>query len=52
MRPARRNIKGDVARRNRDLIAKGATKAVDEGDIKIEDFEKLQRNIRSYELAI
>jgi len=43
IKPARRNLKGDVARRNKDLMAMGTAKAVEEGHIKIEDAPKLER---------
>ncbi|AXH77358.1 MAG: helicase [Circoviridae sp.] len=44
--PAKRNVKGDCAKRNRMLLDKGAKQAVEDGDIRLEDYLKLDRAIR------
>ncbi len=41
IRPARRNVKGDVARWNKDVLEIGAVEAVDKGYIKVTDIRKL-----------
>lgn len=40
--PARRNVKGDLARRNADIIEYGAEKAVTEGVIHIKDYLRVK----------
>lgn len=42
IKPARRNVKGDLARRNADIIEYGAEKAVTEGLIHIKDYPKVK----------
>lgn len=41
IRPAKRNVKGDVARWNKDVLECGAVEAVDKGYIKVTDIRKL-----------
>lgn len=48
IRPARRDAKGEVARRNRDIISKGVAKALEDGDIRIEEYCKVQKCINAY----
>lgn len=43
--PARRNVKGDVKKRNALLMEKGAAQAVLDGDIRIEQFFAVDRAI-------
>lgn len=40
--PAKRNVKGDLARRNAEIIEHGAEKAVTEGFIHIKDYLKVK----------
>lgn len=48
IRPARANKKGDTARRNKELIAMGAEKAVEQGFITINNYAKVKSNIDLY----
>ncbi len=41
IRPAKRNVKGDVARWNKDVLECGAVEAVDKGYIKVLEIRKL-----------
>ncbi len=50
VKPARKNVKGDTARRNRELLEKGAEQAVLDGDIKLQDYQKLERAINQFKL--
>jgi len=50
IKPARVDKKGDVARRNADLIAKGAEQALDDGDIPIEKYNAIEKAINLYRL--
>lgn len=50
IKPARVDKKGDKARRNKDLIEKGARKAVYDGDISLQDFTKVDRAITQIRL--
>lgn len=43
IRPARKDKKGDCARRNAELVEMGTVKAVEQGYIKAEDALKLER---------
>lgn len=42
IRPAKRNLKGDLARRNAEIIEYGAEKAVTEGVIHIKDYIRVK----------
>lgn len=46
--PAQLNKRGEKAKRNSMLIAKGAEQAVKDGDIRIDDYAKLKHNIDLY----
>lgn len=46
--PARRNVKGDLAQRNKELLEKGADKAVEDGDISIRDYVKYKNAIDEF----
>lgn len=48
VKPARLNVKGDKARRNKELIEMGAEKAVEAGIIDITDYAKVKSNIDLY----
>lgn len=48
MAPAKLNVKGDKAKRNKALIHMGAAQAVDEGIIDIKDYLKVKANIEGY----
>lgn len=45
VRPARLNKKGDLKRRNQDIIAMGVVKAVQEGIIPIEKFKQVKQSV-------
>lgn len=51
IKPAKRNVKGDLKRRNAELIAMGAEKAVAEGIIPIGNYLQVKKNLDSYALA-
>lgn len=50
IRPARKNLKGDTARRNNEIIAKGAEQAVRDGDIRLESYIQVERAINQIKL--
>ena len=50
VKPARQNLKGDVARRNAELIAKGAEQAVLDGDIRLEQYRSVSAAIDQIKL--
>lgn len=43
VKPARKNLKGDTARRNADLMQMGTAQAVEQGYIRVEEALKLER---------
>jgi len=48
VKPAALNKKGDLARRNKDIIDMGAEKALEAGHISIKDYGKVKGNIDLY----
>lgn len=50
IRPAKRNVKGDVARWNKDVLEVGAVEAVDKGYIKVTDIRKLAQALDLYRM--
>lgn len=46
--PAKLNVKGDKAERNKHLLHIGAEKAIDEGLIDIKDYGRVKANIDLY----
>lgn len=51
VRPARRNKKGDLKRRNEELLEMGAEKAVVEGLIDITKYKQVKQSIDAYRIA-
>lgn len=51
IKPARLNKKGDLARRNKELIEMGSEKAVTEGYIKVQDYLKVKKSLDAYKIA-
>ena len=41
VRPARRNMEGDLARRNQELVSIGAVEAVNRGLIRVQEFQRV-----------
>ena len=50
VRPARRDKKGDLARRNADLLAIGTKQAVDDGLVALMDIRKLDQAKAHYQI--
>ena len=48
IQPAKLNKKGDLARRNADIITMGAEKALEAGHISIKDYGRVKSNIDLY----
>jgi len=48
IKPARLNVKGDLARRNKDLITMGAEKALEAGLVSVKDYGRVKSNIDLY----
>ncbi len=46
--PAKLNKKGDLARRNKEIIAMGAEKAMEDGHVSIKDYGRVKSNIDLY----
>ena len=51
VRPARLDKKGDLARRNQELVSMGAEKAVEDGIIDICKYIQVKKSIDSYKIA-
>ena len=51
IKPAKLNVKGDLKRRNEELIAMGAEKAVADGLVPISNYLALKKNIDAYKLS-
>jgi hypothetical protein len=50
LKPARRNVKGDVAEQNKKILELGVQKCVEEGLIHIKDYIKLKQCVQQYSL--
>ncbi len=50
IRPARRDKKGDLARRNAELLAIGTKQAIDEGLVSLMDIRKLDASKSHYQI--
>lgn len=48
VRPAQRNVKGDVQRRNKEILKVGVINAVDQGIIRIEELRKVKQSVDLY----
>lgn len=48
VKPAKLNKKGDLARRNKEIIEMGAEKALDAGYISVKDYGRVKSNIDLY----
>lgn len=51
-KPFKNNVKGDVAERNKSLIAKGAEQAVLDGDIRLEQYRNVSAAIEEINLKM
>jgi len=51
IKPARKDKKGDCARRNKDILEMGAEKAVEEGHCAIENYPKLAQALNLFRLT-
>ena len=52
IRPARRNKKGDLKRRNAELLEMGAEQAVQEGIIDITKYKQAKQSIDAFKIAV
>ena len=52
IRPARRNKKGDLKRRNEELLEMGAEQAVKEGIIDITKYKQAKQSIDAFKIAV
>ncbi len=50
IKPARKNLKGDTARRNKELLEIGTVEAVKQGYIRVEDAPKLEKALQLLKL--